>query len=207
VIAFSDVDLLVVLAQTDLITEALSVLNIKNQDVIVTNTLILRAKSSGGKGLANLGLTAQGKQRFVNLVTNSKPIIESQDSHILARLSDEGIDEGEAILFAAACTDDNSLVVTGDKRALNDLAKITDLSEQFKYRVICLENLFLALFNKYGYDEIKEKVAIVLETGACENKTLALCMKRHHKESDAHGCMISGINALSYPSLLAPIHK
>ena len=201
-IAFSDVDLLVVLAQTDLITEALDVLGVQNQDIVVTNTLFLRARSSGGRGLSNLGLTAAAKQRFVNLVTNSQTITESQNTSILAKLSDEGVDEGEAILFATACNDDDSVVVTGDKRALNDLAKIPDLSEQLEHRIVCLENLFLALFNNHGFNEIKDKVMIALETEACENKTLALCMQPHHTEEDARECMNSGINALVNPDLL-----
>lgn len=199
-IALSDLDLMVVLAQTDLITEALHVLDVQNQNVTVTSDVFQRARNS--KGFKNLGLSNAAKLRLVGLVKQSQHISNAQDVSVLAVLADEGIDSGEALLFAAACTDDDSVVVTGDKRALNDLAQLPDLSDRLINRVVCLENLFLMMFDVYSFNAIHQKVITALDSGECQNKTLKLCMKSDHTEEDARACMNSGINALEKIDLL-----
>lgn len=54
-----------------------------------------------------------------------------------------GIDAGEALLFAAAAADADSVILTGDKRALNGLSEhqLEALAQSLKSKIITLEGL------------------------------------------------------------------
>jgi hypothetical protein len=81
-----------------------------------------------------------------------------------------GIDIGEAQLFAFAAA--NSLIViTGDKRSLQALKNIDKYTDAMAGRIVVLEALLLALFNRIGPDELRIGVGRIIES----DRMLKIC--------------------------------
>lgn len=82
---------------------------------------------------------------------------EPVDVEILERLNGSpGIDTGEALLFAAAASSNNTRVLTGDKRALAGLSGLQDshCAQALAGKVIMLEALIQGLAqNDLGYTQ------------------------------------------------------
>lgn len=96
-------------------------------------------------------------------------LAEESDATIIRRLqeargrvSDEIIDGGEAILFAALIRDSNSMILTGDKRSLRVFAtspELTDLRAEVAGRVLCLEKMLEVLVRQLGAAHVAEQLA------------------------------------------------
>lgn len=70
------------------------------------------------------------------------------------------IDAGEALLFAVAANNRNTLVITGDKRSLEALCSydsVADVSKALAGRVVSLEVLF-SMLAEYQFTLIQERV-------------------------------------------------
>jgi hypothetical protein len=74
-------------------------------------------------------------------------------------LLDGGMDPGEALLFAEA-EHTGGIVVTGDKRALADYARLTTQTQRARIKIICWEMLLLRVHELKGFG--------ILKTGCCE---------------------------------------
>jgi len=70
-----------------------------------------------------------------------------------------GLDPGEVTLFSSAGAED-VFVLTGDKRALRGLAKITACEEIKKLhgKFICLEMVILIMLDDHGLEWVREKI-------------------------------------------------
>jgi hypothetical protein len=85
-----------------------------------------------------------------------------QDAALLDRLSEiQGIDSGEALLFAAFFESPQpTQLITGDRRALRGLlahqAQLHSLNERLQGAVYTLESAILLLIAHYGFAEINE---------------------------------------------------
>ena len=71
------------------------------------------------------------------------------------------IDPGEAQLFAVSAASD-SLVLTGDKRALTSLKQIPDTSNVLSGRVVVFEAILLALCDLLGSELVRQRIQRVL---------------------------------------------
>lgn len=88
--------------------------------------------------------------------------IEPSDA-ILSEFSDiDGIDPGEAVLFALTASDDQSLTVTGDKRALialSDMGAAKGISGRLAGRLKCLEQIVAEMLITCHQSEVIRKVS------------------------------------------------
>ncbi len=90
--------------------------------------------------------------------------IDTEPSNaLLSEFTDiDEIDSGEAVLFALTASDDNSLTVTGDKRALIALAGLgiaKGVSGRLSGRLKCLEQAVAEMLIACHQSEVIEKVA------------------------------------------------
>lgn len=72
-------------------------------------------------------------------------------------VSVESIDPGEAQLLAVAA-EQGVMLLSGDKRALRALSKITDIHAPLERKICVLEAALLALVGRHGADEIRRRV-------------------------------------------------
>lgn len=91
--------------------------------------------------------------RLEEFLTKSTPLSPADtDTNLLDALSAiPSIDAGEALLLAAAASDNETLVITGDKRALAALcadSSIAQVEEALAGRVVTLEVIFWQLVNQ-----------------------------------------------------------
>lgn len=92
------------------------------------------------------------------------------DGDIQARLhSINGIDPGEALLFASAQNFDDFIVQTGDKRCLMALAKAPSLPDEFHRsfagKIECFEQLLLSILRRFGFEKVKSHLS---HNGECD---------------------------------------
>lgn len=136
-----DNDVLLKLATYDLIDEALNALKVQPEQVSVLPTAkysLLPAK--------NRLKRCKDEQTAVRLEAFLKTCsVISQDA-IAPELVDElvgiqSLDSGEAVLFAYAATHADTIVVTGDKRAISALMS-SDVTANIQGRVMTLESVF-----------------------------------------------------------------
>ncbi|WP_322104833.1 hypothetical protein [Paraburkholderia sp. J41] len=136
-----DNDVLLKLATYDLIDEALNALELRPEQVSVLSTAkysLLPAK--------NRLLRCKDEETADRLDAFLKACAVISQDAIAPELVDElasiqSLDSGEAVLFAYAATHDDSVVVTGDKRALSALMK-SPIAEKLQGRVMALESVF-----------------------------------------------------------------
>lgn len=107
--------------------------------------------------------TLQGLQRAIDFVSAAPVINRAPDEHIhhILTLVDD-MDPGETILFGVACLDDDSFVLTGDKKSIRQLATEVLAETVFKRlrgRVICLEEVILGLIKVKGYPAVRRTIS------------------------------------------------
>lgn len=130
---------------------------------------------------------------------NQKP-----DSDILAYFQDvDEIDAGEAILFAIAMAWDQSLTITGDKRALVALSSLSTqigLVESLSGRLKCIEQTIAEMMLGSHADEVVRKIQ-----GKNWDTALRICFNSGDHRS-ALDCLLSYYNDVNdkCSGMLAP---
>jgi len=105
------------------------------------------------------------------LVAEGMPTIPQPSDIWLDRLTPvEGIDIGEAQLFAAAA-ERGLFVMSGDKRALRALRDVKGFTAAFASRVIVLEAAILGACDQLGADEVRKRVTRI----AAMDKMVQIC--------------------------------
>ena len=137
-----DNDIVLKVSQYDVVQTFLSTCTIPgNTYVLPTLKYALRLKDAD-KALQRIG-SREGIDAVNCLLKSVSELEYGPPSHILSIFQNEDeIDTGEAILFAAALSLDESLTITGDKKALTALAKLSihlGVVENLKGRLKCLE--------------------------------------------------------------------
>ncbi|MEW6563325.1 MAG: hypothetical protein AB1400_08870 [Pseudomonadota bacterium] len=94
-------------------------------------------------------------------------VIPNADPINLERFSK--LDPGEQQMFALLCEQENiSSLVTGDKRALKEVAKIARTDDALMTRltgsVVCLESLMLGFIERFGFEEINRDIPSGVDT-------------------------------------------
>lgn len=77
----------------------------------------------------------------------------------------DGIDPGEAQIFASAA-ESGLVVVTNDKRALRSLKDVDDFPDALARRIVVLEAVLMMLCQRFGDDEVRRRIAPVIESDA-----------------------------------------
>ena len=104
-------------------------------------------------------------------VAEAVPVIPQPSDLWLDKLIPiEGIDVGEAQLFAAAA-EGGLTVVSGDKRALRALREVEGFPSALAGRIVVLEAVLLALCDHLGADAVGERIA----PRAADDKMVQVC--------------------------------
>jgi hypothetical protein len=157
-----DNDVILKLAQCDLLQEALAGIGITHEElgVLQSARYKLGKKKVSGEQVSRI-------LDFINSVTEiNEPVSEE---HLALFAYTPEIDPGEAILFSVAAGSDVIILTTGDKRSLCALAKLDgaeSLIDQLAGRVLCLEQIIQRIIGQIGFEAALKKIL-----GGCEHDT------------------------------------
>lgn len=166
-ILLSDNDLVVKLAQCDLLDEALSSLEAKRSECFVLNTIRHSLRlGNPDKSIDCYVGSPQAFERINDFLEHCRILPEAPILDLIDHLVDiPEIDVGEQALFLHAKSNhDNNLdffMLTGDKRALRAICAYDQLQE-FEFlrtKVVCLESCMMDMIDYAGFDYINEKVS------------------------------------------------
>jgi len=139
-----DNDVVVKLGQYDLLGELLVLTN-GPEPIRILPTLRFRFRLDSPERAMKLIRDQAAVQRireFVGMVSQLED--EPSPDHLAILADTPQIDPGEAVLFAAAAADQESLTFTGDKRAITALvttARAQSVAECLRGRIKCLEQI------------------------------------------------------------------
>lgn len=164
-VAFFDNDILLKLAEYDLLRDACYLIGVRPSDVVVLHGARpwlerrMERKLRKPSGPA----TAAGIARALGFVAHAQPLTDVGDRASLDRLTSiDDIDPGEAQLIVAAARSPQAILATGDKRCLRALAGSREAREVFHSlagRVVCLEEIIRALLEHKGYPHVSRAIA------------------------------------------------
>jgi len=158
-LCLSDNDIVLKLAEFDLLKESLEVLSVKKNEVYVLPTA-LRVVTTSKLIAANH--TRDAIDRAAKFLKSVQVIANADATEVGALLSVPMIDPGEATIFAATKGLAAYLVATGDKRSLRAIAAAggpcTNIAARLHGRVICLEQILVRLITHLGYAAVQKKV-------------------------------------------------
>jgi len=129
-------------------------------------------------------------QRIAPLIEGVPEAPAPRDRKLLDNLNDV-VDVGEAMLMALAVEDKCTLLASGDKRAIIDLAGSEfagDCVEKLQGRIVCLEAVLLILVTEYNAQEVRAAFSPVISY-----KTLKILLSEH-AVADEDRCL-SGIRS------------
>ncbi|MGL4316097.1 MAG: hypothetical protein ACRCTL_05745 [Pseudomonas sp.] len=117
---------------------------------------------------ADKALSKLGSPEAVDLAKQlvaaaSEVVVVADSANPLLQLNRPDIDSGEATLFAALHGDDESALVSGDKRAFVALSKVDGVPvvDALWARLICLEEALCLVLGHADFQEVSDKVRSV----------------------------------------------
>lgn len=162
-IAICDNDVVAKLAQFSLLQDFLTHLRKQKLELQlqpnVEATFDLKNKSGTLKKLSS---EAQRKE-IAALVQKSQTVQLSAQGDEFVEMCHlvEGIDPGDAVWLGVGASTPGSMIFTGDKRALRAVSRETvcrPIAERLAGRVVCFEQIVLALFDEAGYPVLRSRI-------------------------------------------------
>lgn len=157
---FIDVDALCKCAHWGILDYLPELLGFNWTDSATLSSLKYRAKRAqqtpDGKLFKTTAAASAACITIAQMQSNLEP-----DAELLAEIDGiAGIDPGEAILFSAAAKNEDIFILTGDKRALRALAKLTksEKMEKLHHKFFCIEMLILKLLDQHGLEWVRNKI-------------------------------------------------
>ncbi len=120
-------------------------------------------------------------QQIAPVIEGIPEVEAPEDEDLLDTLGDV-VDEGEALLMAIAATSDSTLLVSGDKRAIGDLAGSEQAEacvQALQGRIVTLEAVLWILVNELGGEVVKTDFTPVMG-----HKTLRIVLSAHAAADD-----------------------
>lgn len=162
-IVLADNDIILKLAQCDLIDVLPEILDTQEVEFFITPAAkyqLLPKKPA--KALSKCG-NEETLARLTAFLETTQTLPAVKDTALLAQLeSIECIDGGEKFLFAAAVETENPLLMTGDKRALKALLEHQDqlptVFTALQNAVVTFESAILLAMHKFGFAIVKQKL-------------------------------------------------
>jgi len=189
-----DSDVFCKLALASLLEPALEVLGYGLSDCRLLPALAHMLKR--GRLVEAYGPTACAKLESIACVVPTLTDPRSRWLDSLAPVPE--IDPGEAQLFAKAA-DDGLTVMTGDKRAVQALKRVPDLTAALCGRVVVLEAILSALCLRLGVDKVRRSIAPVLH----HDTMLRVCFSRDNPSPrTALACYFSDLSDNVLPLVL-----
>ena len=163
-IVLADNDIILKLAQCDLLDVLPDILELEegSKFFITFAAKYQLLPKNPVKALNKCG-NEEALARLTGFLDTTQTLPAINDIALLAQLEDiDGIDGGEKFLFAAAVETKNSILITGDKRALKALLEHQDqLPTVFlvlQNSVVTFESAILLAMQKFGFAIVKQKL-------------------------------------------------
>ena len=160
-ICFLDNDIILKLSALDLLDATVEVLKISPENLRVLDTarFVFQSSRTVSKKYSEVG-----RERAIGFVDGCQTVnpLPSPEFDVLQ----QRLDVGEATLIAATREVDPFVLMTGDKRCLQDLAmqvELAEVTERLWGRVICFEQVILLLIRQQGFETIKKHVLPMLD--------------------------------------------
>lgn len=182
-----DNDIIHKLAQLNLLDLAAPILLEKYDSLVVLNTLRYKFCPS------NIAKRTRVETRYTTLVIdrieafiNNDNVIELDceitDFALIEAMSnsDGGLDAGEMQLLQALIDGNGSIMFTGDKRFLKAIGKSEEIIAHaaiLNQSFVCFEQIIIFLIKQFGFNAIKEKFLLALETGLNVDTSLSMCFE------------------------------
>jgi hypothetical protein len=163
VICLADNDIIHKLAACDLLDEVLTALNLARTDVYVLPTAKYKFRitsRSAAQGEHRYGAAVFARIRdFLASVREINVPGLFEEIQLLAGV--DGIDSGEAVLFAATAQFDQYLLATCDKNSLRALVSTPDchsIAQRLCGHVMCFEQMVKRVIQHCGFSYVQDKV-------------------------------------------------
>jgi hypothetical protein len=159
-IVLADNDIILKLAQCDLLDALPDILDCQEAEIFITPVAkyqLLPKKSA--KAMSKCG-NEETLARLTAFLETTQTLPSVKDTALLAQLENiEGIDGGEKFLFAAAVETENTLLITGDRRALRTLLEHQDqlpsVFSALQNAVVTFESAILLAMRRVGFAIVK----------------------------------------------------
>ncbi|MBL9039089.1 MAG: hypothetical protein JNG84_11275 [Archangium sp.] len=109
----------------------------------------------------------------------------------------ENIDVGEVELFASAASAD-ALLVSGDKRALNAVARVVHVVPRLSGKIVCLEAMLFALCDSVGVEQLRSRVS----SRAYLDKVFQICFSPGSAPKECLGSYLRDLQSKVVPLVL-----
>lgn len=156
-----DNDFLLKIAAFDLFDQTLEIFNAEDRQVfyLISAPYRMKVRKKAAEGRKRYGAAVHN--RLATIFDRAEPL-EISTSVVADRLTAIlGLDEGEVRLIEAATQQEDSIILTGDKRCIQTLGQAPDLGDVrdcLLGRVWCLEVVLQALIERLGFDEVRRRV-------------------------------------------------
>jgi hypothetical protein len=164
-ILLTDNDIILKLGACDLLEVFPLACGVSRDDVQVLETAehyIRNILNKSGKHQEKIEQYSEaGLRRALDFVKSARHV-GAHDSRVARVLTGiEAMDVGETILYAAAYGMTDTIVTTGDKRALRSLAgtgSARQIVQRLQARVLCFEQVILRCMEHIGFPELRHRI-------------------------------------------------
>jgi len=193
VIVLADNDLILKLAQCDLLKDLTQLLgaDVGHQIFVSPTAPFQLLPKNPQKALNKAGneATLIALRNFLAVTTELPPI---QDESLLVSMEGiTGIDSGEQLLFAAMAELEQSFLATGDRRALSAVtanqAAIPVVYDSLHDRVLTFETALLLALAEFGFPNVKQR----LLGNPKPDGVLRLVLRDEMQEQELVECLVS----------------
>ncbi len=155
-----DADALSKLAHWNMLGELSSLTGFTSAQAATLSSLIHRASKSREKPDGKLFRDATAASRAHEYLKQLAPLPAPDEGFISVVQHVPAIDPGEAVLFATLRAHQNTVLITGDKRAIRALTDAVEsiLITPFNGRIIIVEQILLALLKAKGIEWLRDHV-------------------------------------------------
>jgi hypothetical protein len=191
-IVLADNDIILKLAQCDLLDDLPASLGQEWTDIFITPTAKYQLLAKKREKALNKCGNEETLARLTAFLEKTQILPEVQNTLLLTLLGDiDGIDGGEKFLFAATVETENPMLITGDKRALRALLehqhRLPTVFAALQNTVITFEAAILLVMRKFGFAIVKQK----LLGSPKPDGMLRLVLKKETSEDDLIECLCS----------------
>lgn len=191
-IVLADNDIILKLAQCDLLDSLADLLGTDIENIYIPTTARYQLIPKNPQKLLSKCGNEETVARLQKFLAVAKDVPEIKNLDLLSRLTEiPNIDGGEQQLFAACVTDDKSILITGDRNALRAVISgkdyIPEVHAGLIDRVVTFESALLLALNFFGFAVLKQKLL------ACPKPdgVLKHVLRPHMTEADLLECLVS----------------
>lgn len=181
-----DNDIVLKLAQLDLLDDATPILKERYGNLEVLNTLRFKfcPKSERKREKQEKKYTHEVIGRIQGFIDTAVTEVDCEitDAALLdaIAISDDGLDAGEMQLLQSMIERKESVMFTGDKRFLKAIAQDENISvhmDKLKEAFVCFEQIMIFLIKEFSFEYVKGKFLAALGLGLKVDSTLRMCFE------------------------------